>query len=155
MTNESLQFIGIIISALSALAASISAIYSAKSANTTISLYKQEKKERLIDKLNRILEIGIEHPYLESKHFTSKWNYHKETDDERYLRYDMYCNLIFNYLNNVYEHFEFDKNKVEEFVDIKTWVRLHKNNWLNPIDENENIDGYDAAFKTFINSYIK
>lgn len=155
MTNESLQFIGIIISALSALAASISAIYSAKSAKTTISLYKQEKREKLIDKLNRILEIGIEHPYLESKNFTSKWNDHKDSDDERYLRYDMYCNLIFNYLNNVYEHFEFDKNKVEEFVDIKTWVRLHKHNWLNPIDENENIDGYDTSFKTFINSYIK
>ena len=154
MDSESVQTIAISISALSALAAAISAFYSAKSSNTTLVLYKKEKKEKLIEELNKILEIGIEYPYLENKAFTSKWIINKDSDDERYLRYDMYCNLLFNYLNHVFTYFESDKVQIEGFVDVKSWVRPHKYNWLNPVDENENIDGYDEKFRTFINSYI-
>ena len=146
--------IAIIIATISALAAAISAYYSAKSSKITLDLYKKEKEEQLIVELNRILEIGIEYPYLESKEFTSKWNENKNNDKEEYLRYDMYCNLIFNYLHHVFEHFGKNKRMIESFVDIKTWIRLHKQNWLNPIDENENIDGYDNEFRTFINSYL-
>ncbi len=162
MTTEEIQLCGIIIpkiSALavtiSALAAAVSAIFSAVSSRTTLTLYKKEKKEKLNDKLNRILEIGIEYPYLESENFIFQWDKYRLTDDEKYLRYDMYCNLLFNFLYDVWNHFNHDKKKIEEFVDIKTWVRAHKNNWLNPIDENENIDGYDYEFRSFINTYIK
>jgi len=153
MTTEEIQFWGIVISVLSAIAAAVSAVFSAISSNTTLTLYKKEKKEKLIDKLNRILEIGIEYPYLESKDFTSKWDNYKLTGDEKYLRYDMYCNLLYNYLHDVWEYFNHDKKKVEEFVDIKNWIRIHKNNWLNPVDKNENIDGYDDEFRLFINTY--
>lgn len=155
MTNETIQIITIALLSISAIAAAISAIYSAKSSKTTLELYKKEKEEQLIAELNRILEIGIEYPYLESNEFTSKWDNYKNSDDEQYLRYDMYCNLIFNYLHHVFEHFEKDKKKIEDFVDVKTWVRLHKFNWLSPVDENEILDGYDEEFRNFINSYIK
>lgn len=154
MSTEKIQLWGIIISAISAIAAAVSAIYSAKSSNTTLSLYKKEKKEKLNDKLNKILEIGIEYPYFENKNFTSRWTEYRQTDNEQYLRYDMYCNLLFNYLHDVWEYFDHDKDKVEEFVDIKTWIRIHKDNWLYPIDENENIDGYDQKFRLFINNYL-
>ena len=155
MCAENLQTIAIIVAAISASAAAVSAIYSARSSNTTLVLYKKEKREKLIEELNKILEIGIQYPYLESKAFTSNWDNFRLSDDERYLRYDMYCNLLFNYLNHVFTHFEYDKKQVEGFVDIKSCIRIHKYNWLNPVDENENIDGYDEKFKIFINSYIK
>ena len=147
MTPETIQFWGTAFAAISAIAAAISSYQ-------TLSLYKKEKREKLVERLNKILEIGIEYPYLESKEFTSKWNQFRLSDKEEYLRYDMYCNLIFNFLNDVWQKCENDKQKVEDFVDIKSWIRLHKNNWLNPVEENENIDGYSLEFRNFINSYI-
>ncbi|MCX6258981.1 MAG: hypothetical protein NTW49_13945 [Bacteroidia bacterium] len=155
MTSDCIQICGVIITVLGSTAAAISAFYSAKSSRTTLELYKKEKFEKLNDELNNILEIGIQYPYLESKPFTTKWNDFKDSNDERYLRYDMYCNLIFNYLHHVCVFFNYDKKSIEEFVDVKTWIRIHKLNWLHPIDENENIDGYDEHFRQFVNSYVK
>ena len=154
MNTENFQLAGVIVAAAGSVAAAVSAFYSAKSSKTTLELYKKEKLEKLGDDLNRILELGIQYPYFENKSFTQNWLASKSSNDERYLRYDIYCNLIFNYLQNVWTHFEYDKTKIEEFVDIKTWIRIHKQNWLNPVEENENIDGYDEKFRQFINSYI-
>ncbi len=154
MTDDTIQLIALLIASISALAAAVSAIYSAKSSKLTLELHKKDKEEKLLDELNRILEIGIEYPYLESLEFTSKWNENAMSDDERYLRYDMYCNLIFNYLHHVFEYFDKNKEKVENFVDVKTWVRIHKQCWQYPMEENGNIDGYDEPFRNFINSYI-
>lgn len=155
MCSEDIQLLAVAISAISAISAATSAFYSAKSSKITLDLYKSESKEKLFNDLDKILEIGLEYPYLESKEFTSKWDNYRGTDDERYLRYDMYCNLIFNYLSRVFIHFEKDKKKIEDFLEVKSWIRTHKFNWLNPSDENENIDAYDEEFRSFINSYLK
>lgn len=162
MEPATMNLISLFFTAISSIGTLIAAVYAAISANrskksldTTIILEKQKREEKLKDELNRILEIGIEYPYFESKPFTELWTLNKSSQDEKYLRYDMYCNLIFNYLNHVFEHFDKNKTKVEDFVDIKTWIRLHKYNWENPVDENENIDGYGEDFRKFINSYIK
>jgi hypothetical protein len=159
MTND--QILLIVVSSVSALGTTIAAIsaatsayYSRKSLETTVKLYDQEQMEKLIQDLNKIIEIGIQYPYLESKPFTSKWVENMNLNDERYLRYDMFCNLIFNYLSHVYNYFGKDKKQIEDFVDIKSWIRLHKYCWQKPVDENENIDAYDDDFRRFINSYI-
>lgn len=146
--------ISIFLLAISAIAAALSAIFSYRSCKTTLELFKKEKYAQLQDELNKIIEIAIEYPYVESKNFTSHWNEKKDSEDERYLRYDMFCNRLYNHLHNVFVFFEQDKEKIEGFVDIKSWIRLHKQNWQNPTDENENIDGYDKEFRDFINSYI-
>ena len=155
MDSDCFQICGVIITAIGSIAAAISAYHSAISSKTTLELYKKEKKEKLIDELNNILEIGIEYPYLESRLFTSKWIELKDSNDERYLRYDMYCNLLFNYIHHICVYYNYNKNNIEDFVDLKNWLRTHKQNWLNPVEENENIDGYDEQFRQFINSYLK
>ena len=149
-----MEIITIIISSVSAIAAAISAFFSYKTLKAALSLFEKEKYEKLEDELNKIIEISIEYPYIESKTFTSQWMTYKDSEDERYLRYDMFCNRLYNFLHRVCEHFKYDKQLVEDFVDIKSWIRMHKLNWLNPIDENENIDGYDQKFRDFINSYL-
>jgi len=158
MTNDTILIIITSISALgtmvAAISAAISSRYSKKSLETTIKLHNQKKYEKLAQDLTRIIEIGIEYPYLESKPFTSKWVENKHLNDEKYLRYDMFCNLIFNYLSHVYIHFDRDKASIEDFVDIKSWIRLHKYCWQHPVEENENIDGYSPEFRAFINAYI-
>jgi hypothetical protein len=140
----------VIISILSSIATAISTFFLVYKH----FLYKKEKRKELTDELNKIIEIAITYPYVESKNFTSKWEINKDSDDEKYLRYDMYCNRLYNHLHNVCEFFKYNKQKIEDFVDIKTWIRIHKQNWLSPVDENENIDGYDKKFRDFINSYL-
>lgn len=144
----------IVIAAIGSVAAAISAFHSARSSKITLDLYRKEKKEKLVDELNNILKIGIEYPYLEVRSFTNNWKDFSNSNDEKYMRYDMYCNLVFNFIHHVCEHFDYNKTQIEGFVDVKTWIRTHKQNWLNPVEENENIDGYDEKFRKLVNSYI-
>lgn len=139
---------------ISTMAAAISAIFAAVSSIMTYSLYRKEKLQRLHDRLDKILEIGIQYPYVENPNFISKWVENRGGQDEKYLRYDMYCNLLFNYLVAVYDYYGGNKSKIEEFVDVRSWIRLHQLNWKNPVDPNENLDGYSLKFRNFINSYI-
>jgi len=151
---EIISLISIIIAAIGSTAAAISAYHSARSSKITLELYKKEKKEKLIDELNKILEIGIEYPYLENKNFTNKWNEQKNSDNENFIRYDMYCNLVYNFIHKTCNYYSYNKEFIEDFIDVKNWIRTHKQNWLNPVEENENIDGYDEEFRKFINSYL-
>ncbi|MEG0107786.1 MAG: hypothetical protein RR705_02905 [Lachnospiraceae bacterium] len=139
---------------ISTLAGAASAFFAAVSTIMTYRLYRKERLQRLNEQLDRVIEIGIQYPYVENANFISKWLENREGQDEKYLRYDMYCNLLFNYLAGVFDYFGGNKKKVENFVDVKTWVRAHQLNWKNPVDPNENIDGYGPKFREFINSYI-
>jgi len=151
---QTFESLSVIVATIGSIAAAISAFHSARSSKITLDLYRKEKKEKLVDELNKILQIGIEYPYLETKNFTNKWNEFKNSDEEKYMRYDMYCNLLFNFIHHVCEYFNYDKEQIESFIDVKTWLRTHRQNWLSPLDENENIDGYDEEFRKFINSYL-
>jgi len=155
MDNETFLTVSVAVASVGSLAAAVSAIFSAINTKTTLNLYKKEKKEKLIEEMNKLLGISIEYPYVESKPFTSKWIEHKNSNDEKYLRYDMYCNLLFNYLHHVCDFYKYDKKEIENFVDIKSWVRLHRQNWESPVEEDENVDGYDEQFRNFIYSYLK
>jgi hypothetical protein len=161
INQEILVFISTVATAVSsigtltaAICAAKSAYYSRKSLDATVKIEREKKEDLFTHDLNRIIEIGIEYPYLESRPFTDEWVKFMHTSDEKYLRYDMFCNLIFNYLSQLYDYCDGDKKKIEEFVDVKSWVRLHKYNWHNPVDPNENIDAYSEKFRQFINSYI-
>lgn len=139
---------------ISTIAAAISAIFAAVSSIMTYWQYKKERLQKLNDRMDKILEISIQYPYVENVNFISHWVEMKDGQNEEYLRYDMYCNLLFNYLFAVYDYFGGDKAKIENYVDVKSWIRLHKLNWKYPVDPNENIDGYSSEFRNFINSYI-
>ena len=142
------------ISLISAIAAVASALVAAVSAFLAYRFKRNDGKAELERELNRILEVGVQYPHFEYEPFTSDWPSHRGMDDEKYLRYDIYCNMIFNFLHHVYEFYDGNKKKIEGYVDVKSWVRMHKKNWQNPVDENENVDGYDEPFRQFINSYL-
>lgn len=121
----------------------------------TLWLARQDRKKRIEDKLEMILKIAVEYPYLESEAFTQSWKPGFDQSDEKLLRYDMYCTLLFNYLSNVAKHFKYDPVKIEREIAVKDWVRLHGNYWQNPTSSYENIDSYDKEFVQLINSYLK
>jgi hypothetical protein len=125
------------------------------SASITLWLNKNNAKRHIDDQLDAILKISVQYPYLESQTFTSTWIDEKNSNEEKYLRYDVYCTLLFNYLSRVATFYRYDKKKIENYIAIKDWVRLHKEYWLNPTSSYENIDSYDDKFRTLINYYIK
>ncbi len=55
-----------------------------------------ERKE-LKKQLDEILNIAIEYPYLESESFTQTWLENKDSQKDKYLRYDTYCIRVFNF----------------------------------------------------------
>lgn len=136
-------------------AAAIATLISAlTSALVTILINKSNRKRHIDDQLDAILKIAVQYPYLESKAFTVNWTIKKNSNEEEFLRYDIYCNLLFNYLSRVAKLYNYNKEKIEEYIAIKDWVRLHKDYWSNPQETYENIDSYDTRFIELINSYI-
>ena len=140
---------------ITALTAILGVILSTISLWQNFQLNKKQKESSFYEKLNRLLELAIQYPELESQSFIDKWLEMKEKNDASYMRYDIYCNLLFNFLSELYDFYNGDRAKIENFCDIKTWIRMHQLNWKYPIDPNENIDGYTQKFRDFINSYIQ
>jgi hypothetical protein len=134
-----------------AIATLISAVTSAIVA-TRISY--SNKVKNLDDQLDGLLKIAIQYPYLESEHFTSTWISTFDLNDEKYLRYDVYCTLLFNFLERVSKHYRYQQAKIENFVAIKDWVRLHGRYWKDPTSSYENVDSYEKEFVNLINSYL-
>ena len=111
--------------------------------------------KNLNDQLDNIIKIAIQYPYLESPTFTSTWNNNTNSEDEKYLRYENYCILVFNYMERLCQYYKYDKAKIENHLNIKDWIRVHKDCWLNPSTPFENADGYSKDLKKLIENYIK
>lgn len=108
--------------------------------------------------LTSILELTIKYPYLEDVAFTESWNDWKAKGcppDELYMRYDQFCNILFNYLASLYRIKNGDEKEIEDFLDVKSWVRLHRQIWENPRIPAENVDGYSKEFRRYINDFLK
>ena len=58
---------------ISTIAAAISAIFAAVSSIMTYSQYRKEKLQKLNDRLDEILKIGVQYPYVENANFISQW----------------------------------------------------------------------------------
>jgi len=137
-------------------AAAIATLISALTSTcVTLWITKTNKKKGLDDQLDGILKIAVQYPYLESVKFTTSWNPELVEDDEKYLRYDVYCTLLFNFLCRVAAYYKYDKTRIENYIATKDWVRLHAKYWLNPTSSYENIDSYDKKFVELIKSYLQ
>jgi len=120
----------------------------------TLWITRTNKTQAIEKQLDAILKIAIDHPYLESEAFTATWTNDFNRNDDKYLRYDVYCTLLFNYLSRVADHYNYNKKKIENYLAIKDWVKLHGEYWIHPPSTYENIDSYDKRFVNLINSYL-
>jgi hypothetical protein len=123
---------------------------------TIVSFYLNRLKEieRFDLQLQNIVSISIEYPYLESREFAKTWSPELIKTDDRYQRYENYCGLVFNFLSEIAEWSNYKKEKIEAYIDIKNWLRIHEKCWKNPSLKHENVDVYDDKFKTIVNLYI-
>ena len=65
---------------------------------------RKSEIETLDKQLDDILKIAISYPYLETKKFCDTWDVKKAEEGEdidKYQRYNVFCNLVFNYLEFV------------------------------------------------------
>lgn len=135
-----------------AIATLISAI---TSAIVTFLLAKFNSKKSLDDQLDGILKIAIQYPYLESKDFTNAWTSSYDGNDEKALRYEVYCTLVFNYMSRLAKYYKYNEKKIEEHVALKLWARIHAKYWRDPTEAYENVDTYDRPFVELIEGYLK
>lgn len=117
-------------------------------------------QRNLKDQLDNILKLGVQYPYLEYEEFANSWDKEKlrsinEKEAEKYQRYDIYMNLVFNYLERLCEYHNYSSDSILNDVNIKPWVRTHRKIWENPTVESENHDGYSNKFKTLVTNYLR
>ena len=137
-------------------AAAIATIISgATSTSVTLLIAATNNKKSLDDQLDAILKIAVQYPYLESRNFTEQWTSKHDENDERMLRYDLYCNLLFNYLSRISKKYNYSELKIEDELAMKSWVRLHRKNWLDPREAYENVDAYNQEFINLMDQYTK
>ena len=129
----------------------ISAVVSWIVAKVTI---ERNDKSALECELSEILKIGIERPYLEQTQFTTSWKPELAESDNRYATYDLYATLVFNYLEKVCKFYRFRYDRIQREIDMHSWVKNHETYWNNPIQNYENILGYDLRFVELIDKKI-
>jgi len=136
--------------------ATIATLISSSVATIVTLLINRENALRTLNtQLDDILKIGIEYPYLENLKFTETWNKNKDSLDDKYVRYENYCTLVFNYMERLCSHYKYNQNKIESHLNLKDWIRTHKQCWENPSTPFENVDSYDEQFKKLIEKYLK
>ena len=131
----------------------------------TIYLYlnnkKQEKTKDLHDKLFQIQTVSLNYPYLEDKKFIDEWNnfkkkYHsncknlKEDEKKEYLRYEQYCEMLFNLISNAH-----NIDCLYKEIEFKSWARNHKEWWRSPLENHSNRDTYGDKLSDIIDKWIK
>lgn len=120
-----------------------------------IYLNREKKKGRLDDRLEEIIKITIQYPYLENDEFIKGWNENKNTTNDTYLRYDAFCTLLFNFLEDYCAYFNWNEKKIHENLNVKDWVRIHETYWWNPVTKFENVDSYKKEFRNIISNFLK
>ena len=135
-----------------AIATLVSAI---TSASVTLLMALSNQRKHLDDQLDGILKIAVQYPYLESRQFCSSWKSDFDKNDEKYLRYEVYCTMVFNFLARLCDFYKYKEAKIEGHIAVKDWVRIHKKYWYDPTEAYENTDTYDEKFVALIEKYLR
>jgi len=120
----------------------------------TLILNKTNYKRELDNQLDAILKLAIQYPYLENREFTNNWTSKYDLSDEKLSRYEIYATMVFNYLLRLSKYYNYNVKKIEKYLAVKEWVRIHKKYWYDPTVPNENIDTYDPPFRKLVEDYL-
>lgn len=112
---------------------------------------KQTHRQVLHDRITHLLDIGIEHPYLEDTKWCSA--YHPSIGEaEKRVRYELYCCAVFNVLQDVRNFANGNRKKIRDFMHVDEIVLMHSAWWRS---DPENIKGYDIGFRDFVQSILE
>lgn len=137
--------------ALIAIAAAV--LTSAISYYTFLKQHNTDEKFRLNQNLNKLLDLDLQYPFLENSVFITRWDKNKDSNNDSSLRYQYYCIYVFNFLQDVCEYYDYDKEDMAKFMDISDLIGIHKSWWKLP--ENQASQAYDPKFKKFVDEFYK
>ena len=112
---------------------------------------KSQEKQSIEQRLDKVRDISIEHPYLEDDNFCSNWPT-SDRSSEKSMRYENYCCLWFNLCESIWEFYGGKKEDIEDFIYVKEIFKRHRKWWQF---DTKNSDGYGKNFVHFVNSYIE
>lgn len=93
----------------------------------------------------------MEYPYLEDSKFIKRWAKSRESSKEKFIRYDLYCCIVFNFLESVSRFYRYDIAKIVNFVDIKEMLEAHREWWKSPPgNADANQIGYSKEFRRML-----
>lgn len=132
------------------LVASILAVTTIVTIVIQIRTTQNNQKEFLDKQLIELQRISFYDPFLEDENFTNQWNQMKvnykngnleQHDKEKFLKYDVYTEMLFNFIERSFCVYKNEKNLLN-YVDFKSWVRTHQQCWKNPLQEHSNREVY-------------
>ncbi|HSZ35327.1 MAG TPA: hypothetical protein VK772_18580 [Puia sp.] len=145
-------YVAIISALVSATLTSAVVIYTFKKQMTEIEKqYNADEKFRLNENLNKILDINLQFPFLEDSTYISRWDRIQNPFNDSSLRYQTYCEYVFNFAENVSEYYKYDIVKINSFIDLEDLIGPHKSYW-----ESQDVQkSYPSEFRDFINMSYK
>lgn len=115
------------------------------------SIEKRDNKRYMKDMLDRLIMISIEYPYLEDASYTNNKN--KNREDEKYVRYDNYCCMVFNFIERLWKYANGNKKKMNDIVYYSEYINTHYQWWLDNFEINK--EGYEKGFLTLVEETIQ
>ena len=117
------------------------------------SMRAQERAE-LRGVVLELIRTTIQYPRLEDDGYCKSWTPERDSEDD--LRYENYCCLVFNLLEDMWRHFRGKARKIEAFFGVREMVQRHQAWWCSPENGPAIAGGYtDPKFRSFIDSYLQ
>jgi hypothetical protein len=114
---------------------------------------RKQEKDALHTELFHINNLAIEYFYFEQDSFCNSCDGNR--DNERSLRYDNYCCIVFNFLEKLYKHYFGNRKSIENFVGVRELVIRHKTWWILQRANRDHVEGYPLRFIDFIDTYLQ
>ena len=92
--------------------------------------------------IDKVISFSIEYPYLEDDKFVGRGRRRDKTT-EKAMRYDNYCCLVFNLLEQLWDFHNGNESKIAKMFYAPEMIRRHKVWWKQ---DPQNIYGYDGRF---------
>lgn len=129
----------------------LSASISAGIAFSVAALTRRTGQRQYIESLiTKIIEIGITYPYLEDDDFCANWTKANRRDEG--MRYDNYCCLVFNLLEQLWRYSRQNPKMIEDIFGAREMIVRHRVWWGSEV---HNHTGYrDVRFHEYINAVI-
>ncbi len=114
---------------------------------------RRADKASLDNRYNEIIQIAIQYPYLENGIFADSWSTQKTSAEDKYVRYDNYCKLVFNFIENYCQYYNYRQKKIEKTFNLRDWVIVHKQWVQEPYVKIEKTKKINKKLKKILDKY--
>jgi hypothetical protein len=111
---------------------------------------KFQQRAAIDGMLNKMIELSMAYPHVESDRFCQGWPEVQATEEEK-GRYDQYCCFCFNALEAVWAHCSGSKKKINRIIHAKEIIHTHSRWWEHEI---ENLYGYSEKFRAYMHEML-